>query len=105
MAPIFTPPGWSRNERDLDTEDYWSETGDGQIMAQEYGLGKAVPIMCRTGGDVLMLIEANATLYLWNPIDQCLWKITQKGGREDIVRMIGEPHGIFILETELATPE
>ncbi|KAI9932537.1 hypothetical protein MW887_008779 [Aspergillus wentii] len=105
MAETPAPPGWSCNERDLDTEDYWSANGDGQAMVQEYGLGKAVPIMCRTGGDVLILIEAGSKLYLWNPIDQCLWEITQKGSREKIVGMIGEPDGIINLEKELAKPK
>lgn len=98
---IKAPPGWTTDKVQLGTDTYWADTGSGQNMAESYGLGKATPIMCLTGGDVLYLIQAGSSLYLWSPMNLDLWKITQKGSLQEIVDQIGEQGGLIRIDKEL----
>lgn len=73
-------------------------------MARMYGLNKAIPRMCLTGGEILYLVEAGSSFYFWNPIDVCLWKITHPGGLQEIVQAIDQPNGLSVIEKEIARP-
>lgn len=55
-------------------------------------LGKVRPIMCsgRNSDDFLYMFEAGGTFYVWDQIEDTIWRICQPNTETKIIEVIGE---------------
>ena len=57
-----------------------------------YGLGKVRPIMCssRNSDDFLYMFEADRTFFIWDQIEDTMWRVFQPNTETKIIEVIGE---------------
>ncbi|KAI1175926.1 hypothetical protein F4777DRAFT_294456 [Nemania sp. FL0916] len=103
MKPVTVPPqGWTVAPEDLDVELYWKDSEcPGREMLSKYGLTSAQPEMCaKEDGVVTMyMFSSHGDRYVWNIVEESLWKIKNEGDAQEIADKIGQD-GFSSLETE-----
>lgn len=90
QVPINTkvPPGWTNADTELVAESYWGRSdGYGVSLAKLYGFNNPMPVMCstRTSGSCKQMFKVGDDFYIWNEIQDEVWKITYPTTLNDIL--------------------
>jgi hypothetical protein len=90
QVPINTkvPPGWTNADTELSAANYWGRSdGEGVMLAKEYGFNNPMPVMCSTreSGSCNYMFKAGDYFYIWNEIEDEVWKITYPTTVNDIL--------------------
>ena len=90
QVPINTkvPPGWTNADTVLSAASYWGRTdGEGVRMAKQYGFNNPMPVMrsTRASGSREYMFKAGDDFYIWNQIQDDVWKITYPTELNDIL--------------------
>lgn len=100
------PWDWTDSKEDLLQDVYFSETGNGTIIAMEYGLQNPEPVMCSTrrSGESMYIFQSGGTFYLWNKIDNSVFTLDSVTSKENLVKTLQEG-GTAALQATLLVPE
>lgn len=90
---ISPPKNWTQDSGEMKTDFYWEYNDSiGQVLAKDHGLDSPKPIMCSTqdSGDCLYMFQSGSNYYLWNQIENTVWRIKELLDLEVIVSTIGK---------------
>jgi hypothetical protein len=96
------PPGWTADSKELNFDYYWDDPdGDGQMIAKSRQLASPQPLMrlTRDSGELLYMIQSGDNYYIWNQIEESVWKITKPTTIVEITVAIRD-NGLISLELE-----
>ena len=88
MPITQAPPGWTNADTELSAATYWGRAdGKGIVLAKIYGLDSPAPVMrsTRASGSCLYMFKAAEAFYIWNELQDEVWKITYPTTKDDIL--------------------
>ena len=90
QVPINTkvPLGWTNADSELRAASYWGRTdGEGVRLSKIYGFKNPMPIMrsTRESGSCDHMFKVGDDFYIWNEIQDEVWKFTYPTRLNDIL--------------------